>query len=252
MKESTKYPKKLVESAVKSSISIAEVMRKLEIKWSGGQQNNIKKWIVAYKLNTSHFLGQASNRGKKWLGGTPKLHFSDVLIKNNKDRREPAFRLRRALIESGRSYQCEVCNNAGEWMGKPMMLQVEHSNGDWNDNRSENLKFLCPNCHTQTEGWSGRKGGAGITAPNRKYYKRKNVPKRKETSSGKLCPCGKAIKRRSTTCYDCMHKNQRRAERPSFEVLKQELETSNYSAVGRKYGVSDNSIRKWMKQYRSQ
>ncbi len=75
--------------------------------------------------------------------------------------------------------ECEKCGNTGEWQGQKLKLQVDHKNGDGRDHRLENLRFLCPNCHCQTETWGGgnsplsrmRKGLDAVqTAPNRRTY----------------------------------------------------------------------------------
>ena len=165
MSKSTKYTKERLAPIVKTSISLAEVIRKLEIKWSGGQQQNIKRWIKLYELDTSHFLGAAANSGERHKGGAKKKHFSEVLVLRDDDnRRVSAFKLRRALIESGREYKCCECGNEGEWNGKELRLQVNHKNGNWLDNRACNLEFMCPNCHSQTPGWSGDNGGTSVTS----------------------------------------------------------------------------------------
>lgn len=175
MGKSTKYTKELLEPVVASSLSLAEVMKKLGIKWSGGQQQNIKRRITEHGLDTSHFLGQAASRGDRHKGGPEKKHWSEVLVlQEGKNYREHAFKLRRALIESGREYKCCKCSNAGEWLGKELRLQVDHKNRNWNDNRPENLEFICPNCHSQTPGWSGSEGGTSVTSVA-EYYRKKNV-----------------------------------------------------------------------------
>jgi hypothetical protein len=56
-----------------------------------------------------------------------------------------------------REYKCQKCSNSGEWQGKPLALELEHVNGDPLDNTRENLILLCPNCHSQTATFRGRK-----------------------------------------------------------------------------------------------
>lgn len=69
---------------------------------------------------------------------------------------EPKGHLRDALIRLGRDYVCEECNQGPTWNGKKLVLQVDHKNGISHDHRAENLRFLCPNCHTQTDTYSWR------------------------------------------------------------------------------------------------
>ena len=64
--------------------------------------------------------------------------------------------LKKRLLEAGlKTNRCERCN-LEEWRGEPIVIALHHLNGDGNDNRLENLVFLCPNCHSQTANYSGR------------------------------------------------------------------------------------------------
>lgn len=159
----TKYTRELLEPLVKESTSIAQVLRKLGLKPAGGSHSHISKKIKEYRLDDSHFLGQAANCGKNHKCGNKRKQWQDILVERTEGNREKSFRLRRALIESGREYKCEECGQLPEWNGKELRLQVDHKNGNWLDDRPNNIRFLCPHCHTQTEGFCGSKGYAELT-----------------------------------------------------------------------------------------
>ena len=85
---------------------------------------------------------------------TTKLPLKKVAVKNSTYSRQ---HLKQRIIEEKLiSYICASCGNLGEWMGKKLILELEHKNGTKNDHRLANLQFLCPNCHSQTETFSGR------------------------------------------------------------------------------------------------
>jgi hypothetical protein len=137
-------------TAVAESISIAEVLRRLGRPGNGSQRAQLRKWIAEEHLTTSHFLGQAHQRGKP---GTTAKRPEDVLVRHNGPHRTPTKRLRRALREVGVPEECARCGTGPEWFGKPITLEVDHIDGDWSDDRRENLRLLCPNCHAITSTW---------------------------------------------------------------------------------------------------
>jgi len=148
-----RYSDDQLKAAVLKSVSVAGVLRELEIKPAGGSHSYISRKIKLFELDTSHFSGGRTNSGEKHKGGCQKRTWMNVLVLRTEGRKEATLRLRRALLEMGRPYQCEICGNVGKWESAPLVLQVDHKNQNWLDNRPENLRFLCPNCHSQTAGW---------------------------------------------------------------------------------------------------
>jgi hypothetical protein len=147
MKTKRKYTKERLKFAVEKSRCFADVFRVLDTKPSGNTYQIIKQYIKEDNIDISHFLGRKAG----WViaGLSSKIrHFSEILQPNQK-RRVKSHLLRRALKESGELYICKICKLEPKWNGRDLRLHVDHVNGDWSDCRKENLRFLCPNCHSQ-------------------------------------------------------------------------------------------------------
>ena len=154
-KRHTTYSDEAVMEAVASSPSQSEAMRKLGMSVTGSQHRHLSARIRKMGLDTSHYQntsrGHSSPRKK-----TPDEVF--VRIDPLSGRME-AKKLRWALIEIGVPYQCsgEKCEVNGLWLEEEITLQVDHIDGDGWNNLRENLRFLCPNCHSQTLNFGGKK-----------------------------------------------------------------------------------------------
>lgn len=148
-------------------------------------------------------------------------------------------------------YRCAVCGNPGEWNGKPVSLEVDHINGDHFDNRLENLRFLCPNCHSQTATFSGRNRGKNVKEHSLNLTEQKNcyLPALKAETPTCLS-CGKPLTRwcKHGLCHDCAIVAARKVKRPDPQKLLSEARKLGVAGVARKYGVVDSVYRKWLSE----
>lgn len=219
----TKYSKDILQDAVNNSTSYSGVLRFLNLQITGGNHKHIKSLIDGYDLNVDHFC--RTNTG--CINKNKKSSSAILVYKSDQIRRTDVKQLRRALIESGIEYKCCKCGNIGIWMDHKIILEVDHIDGDWKNNTIENLRFLCPNCHSQT--------------PN--YY---NITQKIYNK----CACEVDIYKDSSKCPQCAKKEngyrKRKVNRPSIEQVQKDIDELGYCGTGRKYGVSDNAIRKWL------
>jgi ribosomal protein L40E len=161
-----------IDAAAKS-ISIAEMCRHLGLIPAGGNYHTLKEKIHELGIDTSHFLGNAHNLGKRF-----------VFRPKSKDQ------LKKRLIED-RGHRCESCSNS-EWLNSPITLELEHVDGDVQNNDFVNLKLLCPNCHSQTKTW-----------------RRSKKSLEGKISTLQVCPkCGGWKQHRSAQCRKCYLTNR--------------------------------------------
>lgn len=151
-----RYTEEQLIGAITESVSVAQVLTKLELKPSGGNYKTINNFIDANNINTDHFKGQSWSRGKS-LG--PKRNIEDYL---SNEVPIGSFHLKNRLFSDGvfekKCYNCGI----EQWMGKPAPLELEHINGNNRDNGLDNLTILCPNCHAFTETYRGKNIGKRV------------------------------------------------------------------------------------------
>lgn len=181
----------------------------------------IKNILERYNIDTSHF---------KYIKRT-KLYRDIVFIENSKVSQRT---LRDWYLKEEIDYVCTICGQEPYWNGKEMTLILDHINGVNNDDRLENLRWVCPNCNIQLDTTNG-----------------KNI-KRKEPHLNYCIECGTPISKKSTRCHKCNSKLKciPVEEMPiSRDELKNLIRNKSFLQIGKEFGVSDNAIRKWCKKF---
>ena len=213
-----KYTCEVLAPAVAKSRSYSELMRNLGIRAaSGGSHSHLKRRVLEYGLDTSHFKGKA---WMKHFSPKNKKRPEEILVVLTGYRRANSHQLRRAMIESGVEFVCK-CGQGPQWKGAPLTLEVDHVDEDWRNCRLENLQFLCPNCHAQ------------------KGYK------------PRVCSCGRPISRKATSCPACHLKKARtkvipkpKISWPNKEDLRRMVWELPVASVASRLGVSGSMVKK--------
>lgn len=219
-----KYSKELLEPIVLKSNSYGDVCRLLNISTSTGAQSYVTNKIKEFGLDVAHFTGQNWRKGRNFPN--ERVDLSKLLVKG---RKVGSHSLKKYLIIAGiKQAQCEICF-IKDWQREPVVLELDHIDSDHDNNELINLQIICPNCHAQV---------------TRQRIQAKKIIKPVIV---------KKTKKQSNPNWRHLPKlTQRKVERPSLEVLIKETSAIGYVATGKKYGVSDNCIRKWIKFYKSE
>jgi hypothetical protein len=232
------YAEHEARDAVATSLSYSETLRKLGLCATGGNWRTLRLWTERWAISTDHFDPNAGNAAAARQRARP---LDEVLVRDSTYSRGSLKR--RLWAAALKPRQCELCGQGELWRGLPLGLILDHVNGVRDDHRLENLRIVCPNCAATLETHCGRKNRR---EPERICARcgasfRPNRPQQ--------CYCSQACGTRAPRDRGTPDLTSRRVERPPYEQLLREIAASSWSAVGRSYGVSDNAIRKWVRQY---
>ena len=155
----TKYTKKLLQSNIGDCYTFSDLIRRLtnSEKVHGSMIAYIKKKLDEYNIDYSHFTGRnpkskgSNNQNKKEDIIRDYLDIDAKKYTNNTNLKKWLYKFN--LIEE----TCSICSISNNWNNNYLSLQLDHINGNNRDNRLENLRILCPNCHSQTKNYAGKK-----------------------------------------------------------------------------------------------
>jgi hypothetical protein len=233
-----RYSDAQVREAVEGSRSCAEALRRLGLRPAGGNHASLRKLLRHYGIRTDHFDPYWAARH----GPRRRRPLTEILVEGRPYNRG---NLKRRLYEAGfKTRQCELCGQGEEWNGRHMSLILDHINGVATDNRLTNLRIVCPNCAATLDTHCGRNARMQRAARSCLRCGSEFVPRR---DGHRYCSsrCGVRHNNRSRGPKPA----NRKVPRPSYTELMADVRSLSMVAVGRKYGVSDNAVRKWIAQY---
>jgi len=199
---------------------MVEVLKKLSFDPYNGNHSTLKARIKADNLDLSIFKSNYSLWIKTHLQKAKvKKTLCEILVENSNYSR---VHLKKRLINEGlKSKKCDSCGIADEWNGHPLSLQLDHINGINNDNRLENLRILCPNCHSQSLTYGGR------NARKEKVHYFCSTCNAETSGYSNLCPGCSRIKKL------CIKK----------EDLEKYVKEMPFTKIGKILNVSDNTVK---------
>jgi transposase-like protein/5-methylcytosine-specific restriction endonuclease McrA len=234
-----RFTEEEAREAIAAADCWTEALRLLGMRQAGGNHGTLKRAAARWNISTDHFDPNAVRARRSRARSRP---LEEVLVPGST---YPRGKLKARLYDAGlKKRECEECGQGELWHGKRIALILDHINGDATDHRLENLRIACANCAATFDTHCGRNRDRVPLARDCTECGKEFAPK---YGQQRFCTisCAKRNHGRVYTPQPAI----RRVERPPYEQLIRELEETNYSAVGRKYGVSDNAVRKWIRWY---
>lgn len=233
-----RYSEQQARDAIAESISYTEALRRLGMRPAGGNHATLKRYATeVWRISTTHF-DPAWARTRAFRERKPRP-LEDVLVRSSS---YPRGHLKRRLYAAGLKQPiCELCGQGEVWNGRRMSLILDHINGIGDDHRLENLRIVCPNCAATLDTHCGRNRPLAAARCDRC-----DTEFRPRTAAQRYCSrrCGAGGVERGRP-----RPGLRKVVRPSRAQLQADLAQLSVLAVGRKYGVSDNAVRKWLRAY---
>lgn len=234
------------EKIVKGHNTLSAILKDFGMLNKGNNFKTLNRRIKEENIDTKHITKNYRNTMPAILKNIIPLE--KILIEhstyvNGNGLKKKLFK--EALLEN----KCYECGQLPVWNNKPLSLHLDHINGIHNDNRIENLRILCPHCHSQTETFAGKnkhykykfESDEAINNTKKERVKNNNIQK------NKCIDCNVCITKNHTRCIKCNGLKKNKINWPTDEELILLIKNSNFVQVGKILGVSDNAIRKRLK-----
>lgn len=217
------FDKNQFSDIIKSSTCMADVCRLSKLRCASGNYLTIRRRIEEENIDISHFSDKR-NKTINWS----HISEEDFLNRLKTSTTTAVEWIKKKILEFDLiPYKCSKCQLSPLWCNEPLTLQLDHIDGNSTNHKMENLRFLCPNCHSQTSTYGGRK--------QKVHY---------------CCEkCHRKIEGWSNLCFVCAHEKRRKVIRPLKEELAIMIKSMPMTKIAIKYNVSHCSVRKWCKSY---
>jgi hypothetical protein len=238
MSRGPRYSEHEAREAIARSISYSEALRWLGMRVAGGNHATLKRYAEEiWQIPTDHF--DPTWVKTQTLLRRERVPLDQILVRNSSFSR--GHLKRRLYLEGLKERRCELCGQGELWRGRRMSLILDHANGVADDNRLENLRIVCPNCAATLDTHCGRNAPLKV-----RHCARCSAEFHPRGSSQRYCSqrCGAGGASRGVS-----RPSLRKVRRPLYEQLLADAGRMSMLAVGRKYGVSDNAVRKWLRAY---
>jgi HNH endonuclease len=226
------WTNKQLTEAIKKSTNMSEVINELNLKTKSGYYKSLKIYIEKLKLDTSHFTEEHYTKKAHYKKKTPspRKTLKEILVENSDYMNTSVLKkklIREGLIQN----KCQMCGLGQFWNEKKLILQLDHIDGNNTNNKIENLRFLCPNCHSQTETYCRGRS----RKPNTKYCKICNIQ----------------ISPTSFYCIKC-YAPTTKIKWPTPEEITKLVWEIPTQKLAEELGVSDKAIQKYCQKYNIQ
>jgi len=228
--------KEELQRLVDTSASKGEILTKLGLRPIGGNYHTLYKYLIFHEISLDLFKINNSkmNTNMKTNALDTSTSLEEILLKCTNN----GVAKRHILLHNAIPYKCSECPIIDTYNGKEIVLHLDHIDGNHKNYTLTNLRFLCPNCHSQTDTYAGRN------------IQKRNVKEITIIPTISTCNCGNPKDKKSKKCKTCdnIHRERNKKFIVEFEELSKLVQTYSLEKVGKMFGVSGNAIKKRCKK----